>query len=192
MAFRNFGAIGVAIAVLGTSAFAQNEENKEPKKAKFNIGVKGGVYLPSQSVMKDVFGSSIFVFGLSFDDFSRQADKWRLTLDFDFISGREDGDKFFAAPVMASVGRVFGSPGDDFRPFVRVGAGVAYFDYSITNPDSNERFSTKRLGFGGDVEVGFFLNDKFRLSAKYLLFSKADDFDFSGLQITATYNVFKF
>lgn len=192
MAFRNFGAIGVALAALGTSAFAQNEEKKEPKKAKFNIGVKGGVYLPSQSLMKDVFGSSIFVFGLSFDDFSRQADKWRLTLDFDFISGREDDDKFFAAPVTASVGRVFGTPEDDFRPFVRVGAGVAYFDYSITNPDSGERFSTKRLGFGGDVEVGFFINDKFRLSAKYLLFSKTDDFDFSGLQITATYNIFKF
>ncbi len=191
MAFRNLAAMGIASVVLATSAVAQNDQ-KKPEPAKNNFGIKAGLYMPTQSLTRDIFGSTIFVVGLSFDDFSRQADKWRPTVDFDFISGRKDGNKFFAAPVMASMGRVFGSPDDDFRPFVRIGAGLAYFDYSINHPDTSERFSTKRLGFGGSAEAGFFINDKFRLSAKYVLFSKTDEFDFSGLQMTATYNVFKF
>ena len=191
MSIRNVATLAVASSLLVTLASAQSND-PEPRRARNNLGVKAGVYLPTDSEIRDIFGSLIFVIGLSFDDFSRQADKWRLTVDFDFITGEKDGNKFFAAPVTASIGRVFGSPEDEFRPYVRLGAGVAYFDYSITRPSTSERFSTKRGGFGADVEVGFFVGDKFRLSAKYVWFSKVDDFDFGGLQLTATYNILKF
>ncbi len=191
MAIRKLAALGVASALMAATVSAQSNDQK-PEKARNNLGIKAGLYVPTGSLVRDVFGSSIFVFGISFDDFSRQADKWRLTVDFDFITGQKDGNKFFAAPVTASVGRVFGSPEDHFRPYVRFGAGVAYFDYSINHPDTSERFSTKRGGFSADAEVGFFVGDKFRLAAKYVWFSKVDDFDFGGLQITATYNILKF
>lgn len=176
----------IVTLALSTTVLAQNREGGT------YLGGKVGLYMPSDGEMRDIFGSSIVVFGVSVDDFSKQADKWRLTADFDFISGSDGSDKFFAAPVTASVGRVFGSPNDQARPFVRFGVGAAYFDYSITRPSTGERFSSKRIGFGADAEVGLFLGDRIRIAAKYVMFSKVDDFDFSGLQLTATYNVLKF
>jgi hypothetical protein len=200
MGIRNLTAAGIAMAVCVSSVVAQGQDDKkdqDPDKGKDKgarnyFGVKGGLYMPTDSEIKDVFGSSIFVFGLSFDDFTRQADKWRLTLDFDFITGQKDGNKFFAAPVTASVGRVFGSRDDQVRPYVRFGVGGAYFDYSITRPSTLERISEKKFGFGADAELGVFFGERVRVSAKYVWFSKVDNFDFSGLQLTATLNLFRF
>jgi opacity protein-like surface antigen len=186
MKLRNLASVGFAAALLATGASAQ--ENRGGTY----LGVRAGMFMPSNGEMRDIFGSSIFVLGLSADDFTKQADKWRLTADFDFITGKEDNNKFFIAPVTASIGRVFGSPDDNMRPFVRFGVGGAYMDYSITRPSTAERFSAKRFGFGADAEVGVFLSDRVRVSAKYLWFSKVDDFDFSGLTLTATVNIFKF
>ena len=50
----------------------------------------------------------------------------------------------------------------------------------------------RRVGFAADAEVGVFIGDRVRLSATYVWLSKVDDFDFSGLQLTATFNVLKF
>lgn len=194
MGIRNLAAVGLAVLVCVSGAFAQDQdkEKKKDEGARNYLGIKGGIYMPTDSEIRDIFGTTIPVFGLSFDDFTRQADKWRLTFDLDFISGRNDDDKFFAAPFMASVGRVFGSRSDQLRPYVRFGLGGAYFDYSITRRSTLERISEKRFGFGGEAEAGFFLGERLRISAKYLWFSKVDDFDFSGLQITATLNLIRF
>jgi hypothetical protein len=194
MGIRNLTASLVAMAVCVSAVVAQGQEEQKDKDggSRNYLGVRGGLYLPTDSEIKDIFGSSIFVVGLSFDDFTRQADKWRLTVDFDFITGKKDGNKFFAAPVTASVGRVFGSRDENIRPYVRFGVGVAYFDYSITRPATLERFSEKRFGFGADAEVGIFVGERLRIAAKYVWFSKVDDFDFSGLSLTATVNLFRF
>jgi len=189
MSIRNLAIIGLASAMCITSALAQEEPREDNRPY---LGIKAGLYMPSDGEMRDIFGSSIFVFGISFDDFSKQADKWRLTLDFDFITGRDGDNKFFALPVTASVGRVFGGEDDQFRPFVRVGAGAAYMDYSLTRPSTAQRFSVKRGAATADAEVGVFFGDRIRLSAKYVWFSKVDDFDFSGLQLTATFNLVRF
>jgi hypothetical protein len=191
MAIRNLMVAGLAAVVCVSSVYAQDED-KDKKKGGMYFGVKGGLYLPTDGEIRDIFGSTIFVFGISFDDFTKQADKWRLTADFDFITGSKDGNKFFAAPITASLGRVFGKPEDTTRPYVRFGVGGAYFDYSITRPSTGERFSTKRFGFSADAEVGVFLGERVRLSAKYVLLSEVDDFNLSGLQFTATFNLFKF
>ena len=182
------------VAAMGASAMAQSDQEikKDEGRGRTYLGVKGGLYLPTNGEIRDIFGSSIVVFGLSVDDITRQADKWRLTADFDFITGKKDGNKFFAAPVTASIGKIFGNRGDNTRPYVRFGAGGAYYDYSITRPGTGERFSTKRFGASADAEVGVIIGERFRVSAKYQWLSKADDFDFSGFQIVATYQIVKF
>jgi hypothetical protein len=185
---RNLALAGTvaSLAVVASVAHAQNNRGKT------FLGVKGGIYFPTNSEIRDIFGSNLVVIGISVDDFSRQADKWRLTADFDFITGKDGDDKFFAMPVTASFGRVFGSPEDNFRPYVRFGAGAAYFDYSITRPSTLERFQEKRFGLSANAEAGFFVGERLRVSAKYNWFSKVDDFDFSGLQLTATFNLVRF
>ncbi len=188
--------VGLTTLVMASGAMAQDQppekQEKKERGARNYLGLKGGLYLPSDSEIRDIFGSNIIVVGLSIDDFTRQADKWRLTFDFDFITGKKDNNKFFAAPVTASFGRVFGNRDDDMRPYVRFGAGGAYFDYSITRPSNSQRYSQKKFGFSADAEVGVFIGETVRLSAKYVTLSEVDKFNFSGLQITATVNLVRF
>ncbi|MCC7230956.1 MAG: outer membrane beta-barrel protein [Fimbriimonadaceae bacterium] len=190
MTIRRTLELSFCILAIGVSAMASAREGDTGKGT--NIGIRSGVYFPTNSEIRDIFGSDIIVVGLSFDDFSKQADNWKIKADFDFITGKDGSNKFFAMPVTASIGQVYGKPGDSSRPFVRFGAGTAYFDYSITRPSNSTRYSSKRFGFSADAEVGVIVGNKLRLSAKYVWLSKVDDFDFSGLQLTVTYNILKF
>ena len=199
MRFHSIALVALAATVCASSAVAQEQE-KEKKDERPYFGVKLGAFLPTDSEMQDMFGSAIFVFGISMDDFTKQPDKWRLTGDFDFIVGKNDPDsgdlfpenKMFLLPITASMGRVFGSDSSKARPYVRFGAGFAYMDYSVTRPSTGERFSVKRGVPTANAEVGLFIGDRVRLAARYDWFAKADDFDFSGLQLTATLNLIRF
>lgn len=194
MTLNKWAIVGLAVVAGASSVCAQDKDkdDKDQGRGRNYLGVKAGLYLPSNGEIRDIFGSSIVVFGISVDDITKQADKWRLTGNVDFITGKDGNDKFFAAPFTASIGRIFGNRGDTTRPYVRFGVGGAYFDYSITRPSTGERFSTKRFGASADAEVGLIFGERFRLSAKYQWFSKVDDFDFTGIQITATYQLIKF
>jgi len=197
MRFLNIALVALVATVGAASAVAQGEDKKDNRPY---FGLKLGVFMPTDGEMRDMFGSTVFAFGISMDDFSRQPDKWRLTADFDFIVGRHDPDdddlfpenKMFLLPVTASIGRVFGGDSSRARPYVRFGAGVAYMDYSVTRPSTGERFSTKRGVPTANAEVGMLISDRVRISARYDWFAKADDFDFSGLKLTASVNLIRF
>lgn len=196
MRFLNIALVGIAAACV-SSAVAQEDKKKDDRPY---FGIKVGFFMPTDGEMRDMFGSTVFAFGISMDDFSRQPDKWRLTADIDFITGRNDPNdndlipenKFFAMPLTASVGRVFGSDSSKMRPYVRFGAGVAYMDYSVTRPSTGERFSVKRGLPTANAEAGLFISDRIRIAARYDWFAETDGFDFSGLQLTATFNLIRF
>ena len=192
MDLKKWAVAGLAAGLTVSSAMAQDDQKKDTGKGKTYLGVRGGFYFPTNSKISDIFDSAIPVFGITVDDITKQADKWRLTFDADFITGSKDGNKFFAAPFTASFGRIFGNRGDTSRPYVKFGVGGAYFDYSITDPSTSERFSTKRFGASADAEVGIIIGERLRIAGKYQWFSKVDDFDFSGFQLTATYQLIKF
>jgi len=193
MVLSKWAAVGMVVMASATAVVAQNnQDNQDKGKGRTYLGIKGGFYFPTNSEIRDIFGSAIPVFGISVDDITKQADKWRLTANADFITGSKDGNKFFAMPVTASFGRIFGNRDDTMRPYVRFGAGVAYLDYSITRPSNGDRFSTKRLGASADAEIGLIIGERLRISGKYQWLSKADDFDFGGFQLVATYQLIKF
>jgi hypothetical protein len=195
MRFLNIALVGIAAACVSNAVAQEDKKDERPY-----FGIKVGFFMPSNGETRDMFGSTVFAFGISMDDFSRQPDKWRLTADIDFITGRHDPDdndlfpenKFFALPLTASIGRVFGADSSKMRPYVRIGAGVAYMDYSVTRPSTGERFSAKRGVPTANAEAGIFISDRIRVAARYDWFAKVDEFDFSGLQLTATFNLIRF
>ena len=74
----------IAVAISGTVASAQTN-----RQGGTYLGGKVGLYMPSNSEMRDIFGSSIFVFGLSVDDFSRK----RMDLSEAELREERDGVK---------------------------------------------------------------------------------------------------
>ena len=180
-----FGVSALALAC-AVSALAQ----RDPTRDNY-LGVEAGVYFPTDPTIRDVFGTSVAKVGFNYGNFGRQADKWRLTGNFNFISANKDGSRFFLVPVTAAVGRMFGQPGDNSRPYVRVGAGLAYMDYSVEVSSVDRRRARKILPTAG-AEVGVVIGDRLRLAGTYNWFAETDGLDFTGFQLTLGYSLIRF
>ncbi len=179
----NILATAVAAASV-TCAFAQN-----PGGSGTYLGVEVGAYFPTDSVIKNVFGSTLPRFGLNFIN-NNQPNKFKPQFNFAVIGASRDGNRFLAVPVTVGVGQQFGVPGSSTRPYYRVGAGAAYLDYSI-DPSGSNRITNNRVSFTANAEVGILLSERIRLSAAYNYFSKADDFDFSGYELKLSFLFWK-
>lgn len=151
------------------------------------IGV--GYFRPSNGLIRDVFGDS-FKFDPDFGSLKISQD-WKLKPSVNMVSAHKHGNKFAVVPVQAVLERAFADPDEaQFVPFVRIGAGPTYNDYSFDTGGSH--YANKRVSWGGSLEAGVILNSRFRLSARYNQFAKVEGFDFSGLTLSAQYSVFSF
>ena len=77
-----------------------------------------------------------------------------------------------------------------YLPYVRPFAGLAYYDYSITDFASGQHSSAKQLGATYGVEGGIIIGHKLKVSAAYNYFTQAGGFSFNGLTLSATYSLF--
>lgn len=164
--------------------------NAQSGKFKFDyIGVEAGAYFPKSALLKDRFGDSIFRVGITPVMIKRQKD-WVPSFEIGFMGSSGHGDHFGVFPLTVGVQKSFGDPEVDTVPFVRAGAGLAYFDYDLTKADLSNVRGHK---FGGvtALEAGFLSGKRFRASVRYYLFAKQDGVDFSGVLISATFGAFK-
>lgn len=173
----------LALAVFG-AAFAQN-----PGGSGTYLGLEAGAYFPTDSVIKDVFGATLPRIGINFIN-NNQPNKLKPQFNFAVIGASRNGNRFLAIPVTAGVGQQFGNTGSSTRPYYRVGAGVAYLDYSIDATGSN-RIQNSRVAFCANAEAGILLSERIRLSAAYNYFSKSDDFNFSGYELKLSFLFWK-
>ncbi len=75
-------------------------------------------------------------------------------------------------------------------PFARLSGGLAYNDHTF---DLNGvHYGTKTVGPDAAVEVGTVVATRWRLSARYNVFTKSDGFDFNGFVFTVQYAAFKY
>lgn len=184
------------LSVLGAYAGAADTQDERAKRW---WGVDVGVFHPTSSEIRDAFDENMFRIG--FRPFEgRISDKWKFIVDVTVISANQHGNKLFALPISGGFTRSFGDAEGNTVPFVQVGVGPAYYDYSITRPggeitkagvSGDKRFSTKRVGANANVELGVVLNKRFAIVGRYDYFTKADDFDFSGASLTLSYAVAK-
>lgn len=149
-----------------------------------NLGVQGGLFIPTDGEIRDAFGSSLLSFGLGAT--SRQEFKQRsLRWDWNVISADKNGNRVFI--LTPSVGFVFplGDATGVTRPYWAVRGGVAYMDYSVDTGD--ERVSGSGIVFNGNAELGVSVSDRLNLSLRYDLFGERDGLNFNGLSLNLTY-----
>ncbi len=154
------------------------------------VAVEAGAYLPTSSKIQDALGKQITTFGFGPGTIANPKGG-TLSPDFAFITARKNGNKLFILPVTMTYQKTLGDAATaNVVPFVSVGAGLAYFDYSIRD-QAGVRTAAKKIGLTGTASVGVVISKRLTLSAEYNVFSKQDGLDFNGLKLTATLTLFK-
>ena len=178
-----------ALTVLATLALAApasaqfGDDDEKP-----SVGVKAGIFMPSDKFIQDVFGKSILTYGLG-SVAPHRPTAGTLTPELDFVSASKDGNKLFIGSFTYGYEYHFADDKSNTVPYARVFGGASYFDYGINTV--NGRQASKRIGtnFGG--EVGIVLGGRLRIAPRYNAYNKQDDFNFNGFNLSATLNILK-
>jgi hypothetical protein len=179
-----------AFAIAGIAATAALASAQNPDRSGTYLGVEAGAYFPTDTVIRNVFGSTLPRFGVNFINNS-VPNKLKPSINFSVIGASKDGNRFLVIPVTAGLGQQMGAPGASARPYWRAGAGLAYFDYSIDPTGGGTSIASRKFGFSAVGEVGILLSERVRISASYNYFSKQDDFNFSGWDIKVSFLLWK-
>lgn len=149
------------------------------------VGVDAGWYIPSSGFVRNHFSNAIFHVGVA-PVKNKYVPKWTQSWDFSLTDATDHGDHFLLIPVTFGYQKSLGMAGADTNPYVRVGVGPSYYNFDI-GPRSGSG-----VNFTGEAEIGMYVGERFQVAARYNFFSTVKNTDFSGLQITATYGLFKF
>lgn len=153
-------------------------------------GVKVGLFMPSNSTIRQIFGDNWFSFGLTPQ---QQAAGKDLTFgeDVGFITASSNGNRLLLVPVTAGFTKLFEPRQNAVVPYGAVRAGAAYYDYSITKP-LGASYTNTSVNLTGNVELGVIFSQKFVLAARYDWFAQSNGFTFDGFTVWAEMQLFKF
>ncbi len=154
-----------------------------------NLGGSIGVYIPTNKVIRDSFGSQILSFGIG-PVGSTSAQSGKLTSDISLLTANKNGNRLLIIPYTLGYEMTLGDAGAMAVPYVRGGIGLAYYDYDVTIGESNVH--GRKFSSVGVAEAGVIIGKRLRLSGKYDFFSKQSGLDFNGWQLAATFAVAKF
>jgi hypothetical protein len=175
-----------AFSVAALTACAAIGSAQNPNSSGTYVGLEAGAYFPTDTTIRNVFGSTLPRVGINFIN-NAQPDKMKPSVNFAVIGASKNGNRFLAIPITLGIGKQYGAVGAGARPYWRAGAGAAYFDYSIDATNSGTPVAARKFGFTAVGEVGILLSDRIRLSASYNYFSKQDDFNFSGWDLKVSF-----
>jgi hypothetical protein len=153
-------------------------------------GLKAGLFMPSGSEIRGIFGDNWVSFGITPQEKVR-SDRWNFAFDVGLIYADRGGNSMVLVPTTAGFSKRFAPAENAVVPYAAVRAGLAYYNYAITRP-TLVRYSESKFDVTGNIEVGAVFSQKLLISARYDWFAKSDDFDFNGLTIWAQFQVFKF
>ena len=178
-----FGA--AASVLLAVASMANAQQNSQT-----GIGVSVGIYTPTSSQVRHDLGNQAIQFGLGGASTKRPAEG-SITPQYNLIIANGNGNKLFVLPFTYGYEYHFGTDtSSKFLPYVRPFAGVAYYDYSITDLSSGEHDSAKAFGATYGIEGGILLSNKIKVSAAYNYFTPSSGLSFSGWSLSATYSLF--
>jgi hypothetical protein len=174
----------LASLALATTASAQSEDPR------FYLGAQVGVYLPSDSLIRDQLGESIITFGFG-NVGDRRPSPGKFTPEINFLTADRNGSRLFAGSLSYGYEHQFSRQLQATTvPYARVFGGATYFDYAINTPSG--RRDGRRVGLNYGAEVGLLFVNRLRLAARYNFFNEQDDLNFSGFVLSATVNLIGF
>lgn len=180
-----FSAVVVAVSAFGVASaqFGQRQEQG------LGLGPSVGLFIPTGSEMRNAFDSQLLTYGFGPSSADRPKER-RFVSDFNVVSARRNGNKLFLFQVLQTYEIQFGDRERRIVPYARGGAGLAYYDYSITKRNGS-RVSTKAGGWSATAEAGIVFNRQIALSARYNLFQRRDGISFDGWSLSATYTLLR-
>src|SRR5476651_2555884 len=159
--------IAIAALAVVSSAFAQDNTSQ------LGIGISVGIFEPTSAQIKNDVGSQFLSFGLGGAGGKRPSEG-AITPEYNLIYANGNGNKFFVLPLTYGYEYHFGSDSTSkILPYERPFAGIAYFDYSITDLASGQHSSAKQVGGTYGAEGGVLIGRKLKLSATYNYFTQA-------------------
>lgn len=148
--------------------------------ANAQLSLGGGVYMPSDSKVRAIFGNNSAAFGFGFGPADRVGRKG-LSFDVAGLGLRAPSNNFNM--IGGTVGyEVQQSLGDNALGFARAGTGLGYYNYSIAPFGTVIESGNKFAGLTA-AEVGVVFNRSTTLSAQYLWMPSVGGYDFSGLRL---------
>ncbi|MDX2065946.1 MAG: outer membrane beta-barrel protein [Fimbriimonadaceae bacterium] len=152
------------------------------------FGPRIGLFLPTDSKVRDAFGSNFLNFGFGR---ARNGVRASTRTDFSVINADRNGNRLFLVPVtLVREYRLMGDMDSATQVYGRLGAGLAYMDYALTS--NGTRIADKRLGVNGNAEIGLLLTKRINVFARYDLFNRQEGINFSGFTVGLSYTISRF
>lgn len=146
------------------------------------IGIDGGLFFPSNSKTKGVFGSTFKSIGPGFGE--TQVFKRRTYPDLDFLREKRGDNRatviFAGAKILAPIGRpLLSERTSGFAPYAGLGLNLTYANIDAPSVGVDD----KGFGIGASAILGASFGGRFFGEGRYRAATSAADFNFSGAQI---------
>jgi hypothetical protein len=176
----------VAALLVVSPVFAQKKSNR------LGIGVSFGAFFPTDKRVIEATSSSTYSFGLSPTNIYYK-DGLNSTFDVQILSNNLRGSKYFVLIPSYGYVKTFGDKDkvSGVKPFAALRVGPAYSDFSMVS-GVNTKSRGKQLGFNANAELGVFMSETVRLSARYDVFSKTKQYKWDGLSLGLTWQFGRF
>lgn len=171
-----------AAAVLALLGPAQAQTVLPDAKPPAIGAVRGGVYFPFNSTVKNNVGKTFYGGGVDYT-FQQKAGISRTNLSVDYIERSSGGNTIRLVPVTFSQFALQAGNGG-VRPYYGIGVG-AYFVHQSIPDNVGNRDNRNDTVLGGFLAAGLDLPNNFLIEARYHIIQKVDDANSSGLQLTA-------
>ncbi|MBW3621984.1 MAG: hypothetical protein KY468_01080 [Armatimonadetes bacterium] len=159
------------------------EEPPRPPRQRFRIGPEVGVYFPTSSEVRDLFGGSWVTFGLGFGGVGGADPGGRLEPDITFIYKNSADGHIFMAPLGVGYRKALNrNPESSSTPYAGASANLILADVQsqINNVDTNLKAVA-----GGSVFAGVSFRDRAYVEARYRMTGRVGGFNLSGMQVSA-------
>lgn len=154
------------------------------------ITLNDQMFLPSGSTAQSILGKSSSEFGIGIFGRREHSDKgFHLSYSLDYLAvGNSQNDLVVVSPLVLLEYRF--PLAKHLSTYADAYVGPAYMDYSYNLP-SGGHFGAKRFGGDSGIEVGIRYRSV-QLSAAYRFLTEPSGVNFNGLQLAATWTLFRF
>lgn len=177
--------VSFAAVVLAGSAFAQFGGGPQ------GLGAGAGLYVPTDSLIKNIFGDQITTYNFGLVQPNRRGRK-NFGYDINLQGVGARGSRFLSLEGTYGYEWHFAEEDAKALPYFRIGAGPNLLDYDITSPLVGGNLRRTTIGGVAAAEAGLVLNGFTSLSAQYVLMSKSQGLDFSGLRLQLSIKLISF
>ncbi|HUV03721.1 MAG TPA: outer membrane beta-barrel protein [Armatimonadota bacterium] len=154
-------------------------------RPRLGFGLTAGLYNPTNSLVRDVFGKNWFRFGIRPMP-TELPERWRVMFDVSYYAMSNEDDDVTIIPVSVGLIRGFGKS-EKRRAYGAVNVGPYYCNLNAPSMGLDKT----GWGLGANATVGVMFRNRWSIEARYELMDKFEGLDFSAFTISAAYKLFE-